>query len=105
MSEIVQVVTVRACPGREQEAVDALAACMPPTHTEAGCLRYALHRRADDPAVLCVIERWASFDALEEHRGQPYILAIHERASELFCEHSSFTYEAVPTGDPAKGQI
>jgi len=38
-----------------------------PTSLEIGCLRYDLHRRAKASALVCVLERWTSAEALRSY--------------------------------------
>jgi quinol monooxygenase YgiN len=60
MSEVVVVGSFTVQEGKEEEATQAMAELMAPTHEESGCILYALHRGSDDPKRLAFVERWAS---------------------------------------------
>jgi quinol monooxygenase YgiN len=69
-------VRFRAIDGQEQALADALAAVVPPTRQEAGCLRFDASRAAGDPATFLLVERWASQEALDAHGGTPHMKAF-----------------------------
>jgi quinol monooxygenase YgiN len=106
MSEVVVVGAFTAQPGKEDEALQAFKDLVGPTHDEAGCILYALHHGADNPAQLAFIERWASREELDAHLGSPHIKALLGRAEDLFGDSGSITvYEPVPGGEPTKGSL
>jgi quinol monooxygenase YgiN len=106
MSEVVVVGAFTAQPGREEEALQAFKDIVQPTHDEPGCVLYALHQGADNPAQLAFVERWASREELNAHLESPHIAAILERAPELFGDSGTITvYDAVPQGEPKKGSL
>ncbi len=106
MSRVVVVATIKAKPGREDELETGLKELAASTHAEAGCLSYALHRDAADPAVMVMVEHWTSQVALDSHFQQPYVLAVGERASDLLAEPPVIRFCApVPAGDPVKGVL
>jgi quinol monooxygenase YgiN len=106
MSEIVVVGSFTAQPGKEDEAAEAFAALMEPTHDEDGCILYALHRGADDPRRLAFIERWASRDALAAHLASPHIQAVLAKAPQLFSDGGDIVvYTAIPGGETRKGSL
>ena len=106
MPEVIVVGAFKANPGKEEEALEAFEALVQPTHDEEGCILYALHRGADDPARLTFIERWESRELLDAHLGSPHVAALLERAEELFGENADITvYEAVPAGESHKGSL
>lgn len=107
MSEIVVVGAFRAREGKEQEAREAFEGLVAPTHAEPGCVLYALHQGADDPARLAFIERWASREELDAHLASDHVAAVLARVDELFVEGSAdiVVYDAVPGGEPAKGSL
>jgi quinol monooxygenase YgiN len=102
---IVVVGAFTAKPGQEQEARDAFAQLVPPTHAEDGCILYALHQGADDPARLAFIERWNSREELEAHLASDHIAALLARVDELFDASDITVYDALPGGEPAKGSL
>ena len=106
MSEIVVVGSLKARPGKEDEAAQALADLVEPTHAEAGCILYAMHRGADDPARFAFVERWESREHLDAHLGSAHVSALLERADELLAEPADIVvYDARPLGEDRKGAL
>ena len=106
MAEIVVVGSLKTRPGKEQEARDALAGLVAPTHAEPGCIVYAMHQGVDDPTRFAFVERWSSKEDLEAHLGSAHIAALLERADELLAEPPDIVvYDAVPGGDASKGRL
>ncbi len=106
MSEVVVVGAFTALPGKEQDAREALAALVEPTHAESGCILYALHVGAEDPARLTFVERWASKADLDAHLASAHIAAALARLDELMTDHRDITvFDALPGGEPAKGSL
>ena len=106
MSEVVVVGSFKALPGKEAEGLEAFKALVAPTHAETGCILYALHQGADDPARLAFVERWASREDLDAHLKSPHVSALLERAEELFGQSGDIVvYDAVPEGEAAKGAL
>lgn len=69
------IVHIATLPGRGAEQVAAFEALAPLVRAEEGCLRYDLHRVADDPDRFVLIERWASAEALAAHDVAPHMAA------------------------------
>jgi quinol monooxygenase YgiN len=106
MSEIVVVGSFTAQSGREAEALAAFEALVQPTHDEAGCILYALHRGTDDPRRLAFVERWESREHLDAHLGSSHVSALLERADELLAEPADIVvYDARPLGEDRKGAL
>ena len=105
MAEVVVVGAFTAKPGSEQEAQDALAQLVVPTHAEDGCIMYALHRGTDDPKRLAFIERWASREKLDAHLQSDHVAAALARVEELFDVSDITVYEPLGGGEPTKGTI
>lgn len=106
MPEIVVIGALKARPGKEDEAERALGALVEPTHREAGCILYALHRGADDPSRFVFVERWSSREELDAHLASPHLAALVERVDELFVEPPDITvYDALPQGAEGKGAL
>lgn len=76
MNEIVVVVSVQAAAGKGDEVVKAFADAIPPTHEEDGCLKYALHRDANDPDHFVHVEKWRSQEDLDQHMKTPHLAKI-----------------------------
>lgn len=105
MAEIVVVGAFTAKPGKEEDARPAFEALVEPTHGEPGCILYALHQGADDPARLVFIERWASREALDAHLKSEHVNRVLERADELFQSSDITVYRPLPAGEPRKGSL
>ena len=71
--QLVCVAEFFAFEGKTDALIDALYRLMEPTHQEAGCLRYELNQRQDDPRWITFIEKWADQKTFEEHCATPYI--------------------------------
>ena len=97
------VASLRARAGAEQEAAEVLLEVAAQTHAEQGCIRYAVHRGADDPARLVLIERWESREALDAHFTQPYVAALAQQ-THLLAEPAQVWF-LDPLGDEGKGRL
>ena len=106
MSEIVVVGSLRARPGKEAEAADALGTLVEPTHAEEGCILYSLNQGVADRTRFAFVERWASQELLDAHLQSAHIAAVLARADELLSEPPDIVvYAALPQGDERKGSI
>jgi quinol monooxygenase YgiN len=106
VSEIVVIASFVAQPGKEQEAEKFLWDLLATTHTEEGCLLYALHRGVDDPRRMVYVERWGSRPLLEQHLYSEHIQTALSRVGEFFAEQPDIVYyEAISGGDADKGTI
>ncbi len=106
MPEVVVVGSFKAQPGKEEEALAAFRKLVGPTHAEAGCILYALHRGADDPSRLAFVERWASREELDAHLGSAHVAEVLAKAEELFGDSADIVvYDAVPEGEEKKGSL
>jgi len=105
MPEVIVVGAFSAKPGKEGEARQAFEALVEPTHREPGCILYALHQGADDPARLAFIERWASREELDNHLKSEHVARVLERVDELFQASEITVYDPLPLGEPKKGSL
>ena len=106
MSEVNVVVLARAKPGRGDEAAAAFQEVAVPTHAEEGCIVYALHRVANDPERLVLVERWASREALDQHLATPHLTAFREDSHDLWAEPMEILIvDPLLAGDPVKGSL
>jgi quinol monooxygenase YgiN len=106
MSQVVVTAIFKVNDGRADEAVQALTDVILPTHDEAGCLTYALHRDVNDPNTLVLVERWTSQVALESHLQQPYVAALGAKAAELLAAPPALHIcDPIALGDPMKGTL
>lgn len=106
MSEVVVVGSLKARPGKEDEAAEALAGLVAPTHAEDGCILYSLHQGVDDKTRFAFVERWESQEQLQAHLGSDHIAALIARADELLAEPPDIVaYGALPAGEDHKGSL
>jgi quinol monooxygenase YgiN len=77
---------ITAKPEHEEEVFKELCALVVPTHAEAGCINYELHRSQEDPARFFLYENWQSRKALDEHLAMPYLQAFLGKAADLLAE-------------------
>lgn len=106
MSEVVVVATFKAQAGKEEDARAALESLVASTHSEAGCILYAMHQGIDDPARFGFVERWASREHLEGHNGSAHVADLIAHLDELFTEPPDVVVcEPRPAGDAGKGAL
>lgn len=72
-TQVVCVAEFFAKEGKTDELIEALHVLMKPTHQEAGCLRYELNQRTDNPRGITFIEKWKDRKAFDEHCATSYI--------------------------------
>lgn len=72
-TQVVCVAEFHAKEGKTNELIDALHVLMKPTHKEAGCIRYELNQRVDDPRWITFIEKWKDKQVFDEHCATDYI--------------------------------
>ena len=74
MADLLTVVAwIRAAPGKGATVREALAALVPPTLEEDGCLEYKLHQVDDDPDLFYFVELWKSGEDLDMHLASPHV--------------------------------
>lgn len=106
MSGLTVTARAKAKPGRESDLEQAMRAVVAPTHQEAGCLRYTVHRSMIDPSEFVTIELWTSKEAVDQHFAMPHVQALLEKAAELLMEPPDITfYELLPEGHSEKGRL
>ncbi|MGD9694071.1 MAG: putative quinol monooxygenase [Thermoleophilia bacterium] len=106
MSEITVLVLARAKPGRGDDAQAAFQEVAVPTHAEAGCILYALHRVTGDPERLVLIERWESREALDAHLATDHLTEFRAGSADLWeSPPEIILIEPAPAGDPVKGSL
>lgn len=100
------IATMIAKPGQEDLVEKTLRAAAPAVHAEPGCLRYALHRHAKNPAHFVMIEKWASKEALREHGQGAALREVGTAlATALAAPPEVTVFEPLPAGDPGLGAI
>jgi len=75
-----------AKPGKEEELKGVLTALIPPTRREVACYQYDLLSNPADPREFCVIERWESDAALDQHLATPHVQTALAQAEPLIEE-------------------
>jgi quinol monooxygenase YgiN len=85
MSEIANVATLKAFPGKSEMLGDALTQLLAPTRLEEGCRAYELHCSSRDHDVWMVYERWTSEVAAAAHLKQPHVQMFLRQLPELVC--------------------
>ncbi len=90
-------------PDKRDDVLAALLETLPQVHDEAGCNLYSLHE-AHDRFVF--VESWASNEALAEHGKAPAVTAMFGKVGPLLSQAPEIVVaEALPAGDPAKGDL
>jgi len=91
------VVTARD--GRGEELERELSAVVDTVRSEAGCLRYDLHR-ADDGIRFLYYEIWESPDHLKAHARSAHMAAMHAATADLVAGPSDVVlWEAVDVAE------
>src|SRR5438128_1909016 len=76
MNGVTVLARAKAKPGREAELEQAMRAVVMPTHQEAGCLRYTVHRSLVDPSVFITVEHWTSKEAIDGHFATGHVQTL-----------------------------
>ena len=84
--QVVCVAEFRAIEGKSEALIDALHVLMSPTHKEAGCIRYELNQREDDPRWITFIEKWKDQKSFDEHCAKSYITDYFENGRPSLVE-------------------
>ena len=102
--EVVMVATIIPKPERRDDVRAALIHAIGRTHAEdEGCLLYALH---ESEGGFCMIERWASADALKVHGTGPAITELGPTLSDGLASAPDLqVYKAVPAGTEGQGRL
>jgi quinol monooxygenase YgiN len=102
--EVVVVATIIPKPERRDDVRAALIHAVGRTHAEdAGCLLYALH---ESDRGFCMIERWASADALRVHGAGAAIAELGPTLSDGLASAPDLqVYQAVPAGTEEQGRL
>ncbi|ACV68502.1 putative quinol monooxygenase [Desulfohalobium retbaense] len=90
------IASVRLKPGQQAAYLHVLRSHLPLVWQEQGCLEYtpavdidaALPGQDMDGAVVTIIEKWESMDALQAHLQTPHMLAYRSEVQEMVEEVS-----------------
>jgi quinol monooxygenase YgiN len=100
---VVVVATIRPLPEHRDEVIAAFTQIIGDVHAEDGCELYALNETGDR---LIMVEKWASREALAAHSKGENLAALNPLLKGKVAGPSEvIVLEAVPAGDPEKGQI
>ena len=102
MGKITIVVHIKARPGQDTALEQALREVVAPTHSEHGCIRFALHRSSTDKGGFLLVERWESQAALDEHLQRPYIRTLFEKMADLAESSIAEPYTLIDEGSEEK---
>ncbi len=64
--------TIPVKPEHMEAACEAVAAIVPVTRGEDGCIAFEPQRAADGSSTIMIFERWADRDAFDFHHAQDY---------------------------------
>ena len=82
MADLTVVAVITAQPGKEDVVRDALAALVPPTLQEEGCLGYVLSESAAAPGTFVTIETWRAQADMDAHMQSPHVAQAFAAAGE-----------------------
>ena len=100
---VVVVATVIPQPEHRAEVIAAYTQAIARVHAEDGCELYALNQAEDR---LIMIEKWASRETLGAHSRGAALAELRSRlAGKIAGPAEVIVLQAVPAGDPAKGQL
>jgi len=102
--EVVVVAAIIPKPERRDDVRAALIHAIGRTHAEdEGCLLYALH---ESEGGFCMIEKWASADALKVHGTGAAISELGSTLSDGLASAPDLqVYTAVPAGTEEQGRL
>jgi quinol monooxygenase YgiN len=100
---VVVVATIVPLPEHRDEVIAVITGTVSKVHEEDGCELYALHQAEDR---LTMVEKWASPEALRTHsKGAALAEQAPRLAGKLAGPAEVIVLQAVPAGDPVKGQL
>jgi len=104
MSELFMLAKLKAKVGSESAMEKELKALVEATHSEPGCLLYALHRDSNDVSQFVVIERFLSKEALDSHYTSQHFLKHFSLISPLLASEPEII-QLTSVGDGKKGKL
>ena len=100
---VVVVATLPVKPGSADAVREACTRAIAAGHQEPGCDLYTLHEGEN---VFVFVEQWADADALKTHSTAPGVTGLFAEIGEhLDGAPDIKMLQAVPAGDPAKGNL
>lgn len=102
-TEVNVVAVITGKPGTGDTLEPMLQALAEGTHTESGCLLYALHRGVENHDQFTTVEKWTSPETLQGHLDTDHVKAALGAAGEYLAEAPLIIpTQPVAAGDPAK---
>jgi quinol monooxygenase YgiN len=86
MTDLANIVLLRARAGKSDLLGDALDELVKLTRHEPGCAVCELNQSSDDAHVWMVYERWRGKAAFDSHMQQPYVAHFLSRLDDLVSE-------------------
>jgi quinol monooxygenase YgiN len=83
------IVELRLKPGTADKAIAAARAGIAETVKEAGCISYDMNQSVTDPALLVLLERWESHEALKRHFETPHFKAWRAAAPDFVASRKA----------------
>ena len=74
--------TIPVKPEHMEAAADAVAAIVPATRDEDGCIAFEPRRAADGSSTIMIFEEWADRDAFDFHHAQEYTKDVFTKYEE-----------------------
>ncbi len=100
---VVVVATIVPLPEHRDEVIATFTETVARVHEEDGCELYALHQAEDR---LVMVEKWASPEALRTHSQGAALAALNPQLrGKISGPAEIIVLQAVPAGDPGKGQL
>ena len=101
---VVVIATISPQPEHAEEVRQAVLEAVPAVHDEPGCERYSLHQGRD--GALVMVEKWESPEALATHGKADALSTLSVKLEGKLAGQPSVTVlDALPAGDPAKGEL
>jgi quinol monooxygenase YgiN len=104
MDHFVLIGKMKAKPNCETQLHDTLQKLSATSHTEPGCLFYALHRDAQDSSIFVLIEGWASQEAFQAHLTSPHFYRHFPDIQSLTIGEPQLS-NLTPLGEGKKGNL
>lgn len=98
MGDYVVVALWQARPETADEVERVLAAMVPPTLAEPGCLAYEVHRGIEDPAAFMLYERYVDEAAFQAHQDSEHFETIARGQGIPLLESRTRTFYSALTG-------
>ena len=95
MIHVLAIIT--ALPGQREAVLEIFRANMPAVHAEEGCIEYVPVTDAAQggasqtplgPDTFCVIEKWASMEALRAHSAAPHMGAYAAKVKSMLASRT-----------------